>query len=127
VYSKVKMALCRNGLAAIIEEADTPQMFEDPAYYAQRFGRLFITVGNRIGISDVDYMRSRADRAALEAISDEWLDFHGIEQDRNIRGNCLMILGRCFQRGIPPSAETVIRTFRSALKKADALHDGAAA
>jgi hypothetical protein len=123
-----------DALTAIIEDADTPQMYEDFAGYARLFGGLWVHVQDwsasisylpnlhPMGMIDIVYMQPRSEKAlAKRQRSDwDWLDFLGVEQDRKIRGNCLMMLGRFFQQDEPSSAETVFRSWQSALKRAAA-------
>jgi hypothetical protein len=119
-----------NAITAIIEDADTPQMFEDFPGYARLLGGIWLTVRppvasilylphlQRVGIIDIFYREPRSERASKRQHSEwDWLDFRGVEQDRKIRGNCFMMLGRFFQQDEPSSAESVFRSWRSALKK----------
>jgi hypothetical protein len=122
-----------DALTAIIEETNTSQMFEDFAGYARRFGGLAIHVRNwgatisylprleMVGMTHIQYSEPRSEKDKKRQRSEwDWLDFNGVEQDRMIRGNCLMMLGRFFQQDKLSSAEVVFRSWRSALKKAAA-------
>ena len=130
-----------DALTAIVEEVDTPQMFEDFPEFARRFEHLWISSSGLEGnisrvpdrkvtgergrlkdMIDILYLRpSPPTRSAGKSgISDfwEWSFYLGLEQERKIRGNCLMILGLCFQRGLPASREAAFRTWKAAAKKA---------
>jgi hypothetical protein len=132
-----------DALTAIIEEADTPQMFEDFPEFARRFGNLWISSSGFEGHIlhlperkvlaergllksqiDISYLRpspATASRSTGKSgFSDfwEWSFYLGLEQERKIRGNCLMILGLCFQKGSPTSREAAFRTWKAAAKKA---------
>jgi hypothetical protein len=130
-----------DALTAIIEEVDTPQMFEDFPEFARRFEHLWISSngfeghilrvpdrkvtgepGHLQDMIDILYLRlSPPTRSTGKTtFSDiwEWSVYLGLEQERKIRGNCLMILGLCFQRGLPASREAAFRTWKAAAKKA---------
>jgi hypothetical protein len=102
-------------MAAIIAEATTPLIFEDFDKYASRFAGFHITVYvprfsclialDRFDYNDPDtklisYERPR-DRSEQEDTKisrnrQRLLGPFGIEQDRKIRGNSIMVLGRAF-------------------------------
>jgi hypothetical protein len=126
-----------DGLTAIIEEVDTPQMFDDVPDFVRRFGNLWVACGTWGG--NVHYLPSRkrgmkamvavlyqtpdpptATPASAKdaAIFWDWSAYDGVEQERTIRGNCLMILGHCFQKGLPASREAVFQTWKTASEKA---------
>jgi hypothetical protein len=128
-----------DALTAIIGEMDTPQMFDNFSEYARRFGGFWISVHGRVATISyfpdlrpeksvqILYTRPRAEQRPPKTKKRSgwdwewqwsWLDFHGVEQERKIRGNCLMMLGRSFQQSAPSSAETVFRDWSAALKKA---------
>jgi hypothetical protein len=131
-----------DALTAIIEEVDTPQMFEDFPAFARRFGKLWIgsqgfnghimhlpepKVMAERGLKDmIDISYRRPSPATASRSSGqitlydfwEWSVYLGVEQERKIRGNCLMILGLCFQKGLPASREAAFRTWKAAAKKA---------
>ena len=132
-----------DALTAIIEDVDTPQMFEDFPEFARRFGSLWIGSQGFDGhISHFPERKVMAERGLKDMIdipyllrpnpatasrstgkpgfSDfwQWSFYLGLEQERKIRGNCLMILGLCFQKGLPASREAAFRTWKAAAKKA---------
>jgi hypothetical protein len=103
-------------LAAVISEANTPLMFEDFDEYASRFAGFHIKVYvprfgalialDRFDFGDPDsklisYERPR-DRSEPEEDTKNSRDRRrllgpfGIEQDKKIRGNSIMVLGRAF-------------------------------
>jgi hypothetical protein len=128
-----------DALTAIIEDADTPQMFEDFPEFARRFSIFWVTVSGRwpsIFFMPTDALSERPSYKNSLHISYEptprlkttsgssrdyfwdWRYYTGVEQERKIRGNCFMILGLCFQKEIPASVEAAFRKWRSAAKKA---------
>jgi len=118
-----------DALTAIIEEVDTPQMFDDIPEFVRRFGYLSVSSGLPDGSVHYSIPTKRGLKGSITAIywvpgqrADDagldWSDYFGLEQDRNIQGNCLMILGFCFQKGLPDSREAVFRTWKAASKKA---------
>jgi hypothetical protein len=126
-----------DALTAIIEDVDTSMMFEDFPEFARRFGSLWIRSaggeGNitrfperkvmaERGLEDkIDIFYATAPRSTGKSgLSDfwEWSFYLGLEQERKIRGNCLMILGLCFQKGLPASREAAFRAWKAAAKKA---------
>lgn len=121
-----------DGLAAIIEQVNTPLMFENFDQFARRFSALHVTVstsrvlvGNSIGFVGNDffgvttYSEKRAEKPQKDdrPNHERWLDFYGVEQDRRIRGNCLMILGFAFQKNSIISARDVYKAWSAAAKK----------
>jgi hypothetical protein len=120
-----------DGLTALIDEAITPQMFEDFPSYARRFEKLWINVRDRAASivfltkmsneHGIDYWKPQHEGTPTKR-DDEGglLDPIGVRQDRRIRGNRLMMLGRFFQQDEPSSAEAVFRSWQKALKKAAA-------
>jgi hypothetical protein len=125
-----------DALTAIIEEVDTPEMFQEFPEFARRFSGLWIRSGGFLegaityltepivrterglkGVIDILY---RAPRTASAARATEgakgflpWDLYYGVEQERKIRGNCLMILGLCFQKGPVSSIEAAFRAWKA--------------
>jgi hypothetical protein len=112
-------------------------MFDDFPEFVRRFGNLWVICGPfRGGITcyrrkgdvwemiDIHYNPPHSQLAAGLAlktgVSDSWelSTYMGVEQERKIRGNCLMILGLCFQKVLPASREAVFRLWKTAYKKA---------
>jgi len=124
-----------DALTAIIESGDNPQMIENFPEFARRLGNLEIQSTRSFGsISfwpegfaatgfEVPYVprNTSANRNKAVLLSDlDWSHYYGMAQERTIRGNCLMILAFCFQKGLPASREAVFRVWKSAANKAAA-------
>jgi hypothetical protein len=125
-----------DGLTAIIADADTPEMFESFPEFARRFS-FEVKVSDDcvahifyLPRDDLAYKNALrllywpAPRPPVKTMSKsrlgEWSYYTGVEQQRSVRGNCFMMLGLCFQKGVPTSVEAAFRMWRSAAKKAAA-------
>jgi hypothetical protein len=130
-----------DALTAIIDDVDTPQMFEDFPEFVRRFGNLWISstgfegeithlperkVMAERGLKDmigISYLRlsspTRSTGKTTLSDSYDWSSVYPcLEQERKIRGTSLMILGLCFQRGLPASREAAFRAWKAAEKRA---------
>jgi hypothetical protein len=117
-----------DGLAAIIEEANTLQMIENFQEFANRFAGFWIGVwgntatimymphGGGVGNKTEILYRSRPTKTQTNdarSFQEQWAqDFRGVEQERKIRGNCIMLLARAFREGSLPSASAAFRWLR---------------
>jgi hypothetical protein len=113
-----------DGLSALIEDADTPQMFENFQEFAQYFAPIKISVSEptHASISSSLPLRwsiryhERGHRMAKTEF-DDVLDFYPLHQRREMHGISLMILGLCFQKGQVPSVEAAYQAWKVRKKK----------
>jgi hypothetical protein len=119
-----------DGLTAIIEEVDTPSMFEDFGTFASRFSKLWIMVSDsRASIAHMTaagkmtnarYTMKSTPRSKTQEPREfpwDWANYIGIEQELKLRGNCLMILGLCFQKSPVSSIQAAGKVWSAAAKK----------
>jgi hypothetical protein len=109
-----------DGLAALIEDADTPEMFENFQEFAQLFAGITASVTQpgthavihgAIPFWTIRY-HGRGHRMA-KTEDDDVLDFYPLQQRREMHGISLMILGLCFQKGPVQSVDAAYRAWKA--------------
>jgi hypothetical protein len=110
-----------DGLAALIEDADTPEMFEN----FQEFTRLFAGITVSVTSPGTDALihgaipfwtiryHERGHRMAKTEVGLFDLDFFPLHQRREMHGISLMILGLCFQKGPVLSVDAAYRAWKA--------------